>query len=321
MMSKASVLITGATGFVGSHLTALLAARGARVSAICRPSSSRLRTRLLGVDGDIRWLDADLSDPASVRTAVASAKAEVVFHLAAQGVRAWQTDPDAVMKVNVFGGNALAEASVAVGVRRVVWMGSGFEYGAGGDAPIDEASPLQPANWYAATKLAAWELARYHLRCAQSPVELVTARLFSAYGPAEHPQRLVPYVITQGLSGRTVELSSGTQRRDYLHARDVAEALALLGEAPGIAGRTFNIGSNEGASVRDVASCISSLLPRPAELRFGAIVPKRSEPASMIADTTQLRLLGWSPKLNLRDGLRQTIEWYDTHRDAWGELS
>lgn len=319
-MLTSRILITGATGLIGSHVAALLIERGARVWAIARRSSSRIRAQILGVDTAIEWLDADLTDRAAVRAAVAKARPGIVYHLAAYGVRAWQNDSDAVMQVNVTGGSAVAEAAANEGVRRLVWVGSGFEYGPGQDAPIDESLPLAPANWYAATKLAAWELARYHSRIAKDPFELVTARLFSAYGPTEHVRRLVPYVITQGLIGVPAELSVATQRRDYLHARDAAIALTLLGEAPRLANRTFNIGSGEGASVREVASTIASLLPRPVALRFGAVTPTRSEPKAMVADASALRSLGWTPTFTLEDGLRQTIAWYESHRNLWEQL-
>lgn len=320
-MPTSRVLITGATGLVGSHLAALLVARGRRVSAIARRSSSRVRTQQLGVDTSIDWLEADVTDRVAVRAAVAKTRPEIVYHLAAYGVRSWDNDADTVLRVNVDGGSAITEAATAEGVRRVVWMGSGFEYGSGQDAPIDEKMPLAPTNWYAATKLAAWELARFYVRTAASPIEFVTARLFSTYGPTEHPRRLIPYVITQGLCGKLVELSAGTQRRDYLHVQDAAAALMLLGETPGIADCTFNIGSGEGASVRDIASTAVSILARKVDLRFGALTPMRVEPRSLIADTSALRSLGWSPTLSLAHGLRNTIAWYESHRDVWARLS
>lgn len=316
-MSGKRILVTGATGFIGSHLVAGLVHQGATVYVLQRASSNLTRLQLHGVLGDVQTVQADMIDPVSIQEALRAVRPNLVYHLATYGVRAHEQDLSTATSVNILGAANLVDACHQAEVGRLVWLGSGFEYALRPD-PIDESVPMEPVSLYGATKVAAGQLADYYRR--MKGLDIVTVRLFSAFGPMEHPSRFIPLVITRGLSGEPVSLTAGTQERDYLYVDDVVTGLIRAGESQAAHKATFNLGSGEPASIRQIAETIADLLPAPVELSFGEMVRNRPEPSRMVADPTRLRGLGWKPVFSLRDGLLRTIEWYASNRSVWGIL-
>jgi len=311
-------LVTGAAGFVGSHLLAALACAGAEVAGLEKPGASWRRLEMLEYTDSVQRLEADLTSPGAFLDAVKEWKPDVIFHLAAYGVRAQQSNPQLMASVNTVAGFEVARAAAEHGVQRLVWMGSGFEYTPNQPEAMDETTSTAPENLYGASKLAGLELARFIART--TALELSVLRLFSTFGPAEHPSRLIPYVILSALRGQDIEMTQGDQERDYLMVEDVAQALMTVATNPDAAGGVFNAGSGEPLTVRDLVRTIVYRMGDPVPVHVGARPMARPEPKRFVADATRLQRLGWSPSYTLQAGIERTIAWYRSHLDQVHEL-
>jgi len=312
------VLVTGGTGFIGAHLVKKLVQKGAKVFVLNHPKVDTIRLNLISVLGSVCILPGDLYDRQSVRDAVKSSQPKTVYHLAARGVRAKDSDLSAIAKVNIIGSANILESCKEFKVKRLVWMGSGFEYSKNISGPIDENGVIEPVTWYGATKVASWELARYFNR--EIELELVTLRLFSAFGPMEHLSRFIPYVITRMIENKPVELTSGEQERDYLYVDDIINALVLLGEKPGIDGEVYNLGSRKTLAIKEIAQLISCLVGSKSELKIGVRQKQRQEASRLLANTTKIEKLGWKCLIDLREGLEKTINWYRESQNIWERI-
>ena len=300
------VLITGSTGFIGSHLTRQLAGLGAEVFAFMRPSSQRLR--IADVLDGVHTIEGDLQDPESVRTAVERADPELVYHLAAFGVDRPSEDPRQAVLVNVMGTVHLLEAVRERHLRRFIYIGTCYEY-ACGENPIGPDTSLAPANIYAATKSGGALACRSYERVCDLP--LVIVRPFQSYGPWQSIRQLIPYVIVSLLEGEDVRVTSGRQTRDFVFIDDLVNALLLVSERDDAVGQTFNLGSGRGTPVRTVVERIVELLGGDGTVEFGAMPHRPAEIWDIWSDNTRAHaLLGWSPDCSLTDGLGNTINWY-----------
>jgi nucleoside-diphosphate-sugar epimerase len=296
------VLVTGASGFVGSQVARELLERGHEVRASVRAASVRDAVEDLG--GRIDWVTADVfaDDPAALANLVRGVEACV--HLAWYAVPGqYLASPENLRCAT--GSLRLLEALAAAGCRRVVGVGSCFEYDFE-PGTLVETGPVRPQSLYAASKLATRYMAEPLARLRG--VEFAWARLFYLYGPFEDRRRLVPSVIDALLQGQPVEVTRGTQVRDFLHVADVGRALAAvaLGDLTGV----VNVGSGQPVTVREVVSTIETLLGRGGLVRFGARPENPTDPPIVCADNRRLvRATGWAPGYDLTNGLRQTIEW------------
>jgi len=288
------VLVTGARGFIGRHCLPALARRGFEVHAVTSST--------VAGPGDARWHTADLLSPAATRALVATVRPTHALHLA------WIATPGqyATALDNLRwaeAGPCLMEALIEFGTARVVATGSCAEYDWNHGVCDEQTTPLVPGTLYAAAKHA-WHFAFDAM--ARSTLSAAWARIFLLYGPGEHPTRIVPSVIQPLLRGQPAQLSAGTQVRDLLYVKDVADALAALLDSP-VAG-PVNIGSGRGIAIRDLALHIARQLGRPDLLNFGE---PASEPARLVASTRRLsHEVGWQPKYDLAAGLSESIAWW-----------
>jgi nucleoside-diphosphate-sugar epimerase len=301
-----TVLVTGATGFVGSSVVRHLVDSGVDVAIIVRPDSSR--RRLDGAIGRLQVLEGDLADGPATARLVERSRPEACIHAA------WYAEPgkylDSPRNLDSLRSSLeLLESLIAVGCKHVVGVGTCFEY-AMQDTPLQEDSPTAPFTLYAAAKLAFYLVAAQ--RAAQAGVGLAWARLFYLYGPYEDERRLVPSAIKALSAGRAFPSTSGEQVRDYLHVDDVASALCALSEQK--LGGVFNVSSCEPVTIAGLMRTLGELLGRSELIRLGTLPPRDWDPAYVCGDNQKLRTEArWSPRYSLRDGLAQTIEWWKKH--------
>jgi len=279
------VLLTGATGFVGSHVARALVRLGHDVHAVIRPTSDRRR---------IADLERALTIHPGQMDDVPIAP-DLAIHLA------WYTVPGRYLTAPE--NRECLEASRRLLNRldcRAVCVGTCFEFD---PAPgvLRGDSPTRPATLYAECKDT---LRREVVRREDS----AWIRLFYQYGPWEDTRRLVPQIILGMLRGTPVSLTHGAQRRDFLHIEDVASAICAVATS-GVTG-PVNVGSGAAPSVRDIAMTIATQVGRADLLRFGAIPSNAGEPPLIVADNARLRSTGWSPRYDLEEGLAQTLEWW-----------
>lgn len=298
------VFLTGASGFIGSHLLQEFLRVGCVVEALIRPE-----TRMPNVPaapGHLTILRGTLDDPESVGRGIARFEPDVVIHAAWRGVDSTARQ-DEGQPANAGRTLALADASVAAGVRRFLAFGSMAEYGpcAG---HIAEDHPTVPHTRYGAAKLAALDGLR--LRYGAGGRRLIWMRPFALYGPGEGRGWLIPDLIATLLSGQRPALSPGGQVRDYLHVADAAEAVVHMALREDIEG-VFNLGSGQGVTIRRMAEMVRDRIDPKLTLGFGDRPYSTGEPDEIVANVERIRgITGWSPKTQLTDGLTETVEWY-----------
>lgn len=300
-------LVTGASGFIGSHLVRRLVASGASVVALVRPSSDLWR-----IQDVLDWVELTDAREASRLRGVTT-----VHHLAAAGIRPG-ADTGAIAEANVLGTLRLLALAKEIGARRFVYCGSCFEYGPG--TRLTEDAPLRPLSEYAASKSACLLLAHGFGR--SHGLEVVSVRPFTAYGPFEAAYRLVPSTILSVLDDVPPELTGGTQTRDFVYAADVADGLVAAATSAQAGGGTFNLCTGSETSVGDLASSVVALAGADVELRLGAVPERAVEYATLSGDPSlAAQVLGWRAETLLTDGLARTIDWFREHRARYLEYA
>jgi CDP-glucose 4,6-dehydratase len=319
-------LVSGAHGFVASHLTRALLERGEGVRVLDRPAprladvggERRSGLELLGIGGEVELVEADLRDADAVAAAIAGCDA--VFHLAAQTiVGVARESPLETFEVNVQGAWNVFEACRAQEAQRVVFASSDKAYGASSELPYREDFPLRAAYPYDASKAAADTIARSYATAYGVP--LAVTRFANIYGGGDlNFSRLIPETVVAVLDGRPpVIRSDGSPERDFLHVDDAVSAyLAISGALDdGAAGEAFNAGGERPHSVREVVESIVAAGGNGIEPDYRGAGNPDGEIDRQYVDSTKLReLTGWRPEVALEDGLRRTLEWYRDHPQA-----
>lgn len=304
------LLITGASGFIGSHLARSLVASGLEVHVLRRQDSSW--RRLAEIRTRIRAWTADLRDAASIENVCAAVGPRYVFHLAGTtDVRFVDRTLAGVREsvdVNVLGSlNLVLALSRRASVVRLVRVGGLEEYGRG-PAPYVETQRECPISPYSASQVAV----THYLQMLQPvlPFEAVTLRLALTYGPAQSERFLVPALIRHCLEGRDFELTSGEQRRDFIYIDDAIDAMRRAAVTDGVGAEVLNIGSGQGYRIADVARRIVALCGSTTRLRIGAEAARTTEIQNLVCDSRRAQqLLGWQPATDLESGLTRTIAW------------
>lgn len=296
------VFLTGASGFVGSHVLRGLLAAGHDVLALVVPDDPLWRVRDL-VDR-FSVVSGTLTDLPELRDGLSAWRPEACIHLA------WYAEPGKYLRApeniaSLLGSLELVREMAGMGCTRIVGAGTCAEY----DIPLghpreDEGS--QPATLYAAAKLSCGLLGES--LAAQSDVRFAWARIFYPYGPYEDERRVVPALIRALLNGQPFPATHGAQVRDYIHVEDVAAAFVTLvrHQATGV----FDVASGDPVTIRQLMQTIGDMLGKSDLIRFGALPCREWEPKALCGENGRLRRLGWMPRHTLREGLRQTVDWW-----------
>jgi NAD dependent epimerase/dehydratase len=315
------VLVTGAGGFIGSHLAEALVRAGAEVRAFLRYTSRGDHGWLEKADPETaRELDVfrgDLTNPEAAANAVAGR--EVVLHLGALiPIPYSYRHPREFVAANVEGTLNILEAARREGLTRLVHTSTSEVYGTAKHVPIGEDHPLQPQSPYAASKVGADQLALSYHRSFETPVVIV--RPFNTYGPRQSARAVIPTIVTQALSREMIELGSIHPTRDFLFVEDTVAGLMAAAIATGVEGEVINLGTGVEVSIRDLAGRVFALLGRdlPISLDESRLRPPDSEVERLLADASKAKaLLGWESEVELDEGLRRTIDWVTVALEAY----
>jgi dTDP-glucose 4,6-dehydratase len=311
------VLVTGAAGFIGSHLTEALVRRGARVRAFVR-YTSRSDHGLLAdlppdVLGRVEIVAGDLRDPHAVSEACRGATQ--VFHLGALiAIPYSYLHPAEVVQTNVMGTLNVLLAAREMGLARVIHISTSEVYGTAQTRVISEDHRLQGQSPYSASKIAADKLAESFYCAYDLPV--VTVRPFNTYGPRQSDRAVIPTIITQALTQDQILLGNLDARRDLTYVADTVEGILRAGAAGGVLGETLNLGTGDEISIGELAAAIIRLVGRPVQVVSDPERrrPARSEVMRLRSDNRRAtQLLGWQPQVPLEAGLQQTVEWVAAH--------
>ena len=308
-MTGTRVFITGATGFIGSHLTRLLVHQGYTVFALVRPTADLWR--ISDLTASINLVEGDLAAFDSWERELQSIRPEVCFHLAWFNVpREFISSLENLQMLHVS--LRLADYLARSGCKKLIAAGTCAEYDSD-FGYLSETSQTKPRSLYAACKLALFLILEQQLPMLK--MDFAWMRLFHLYGPREDSRRLVPYVICSLLRNEPARLTTGDQIRDFLHVEDVAAALWATGE--GNLTGPINVGSGKPIAVRDIASQIGNLLDRSHLIRLGAEEHWDTTIPFICANNMLLKTkTNWAPQFSLADGLQHTIAWWRSHIDA-----
>jgi len=314
-----TVLVTGAAGFIGSHLTERLVSLGTRARALVHYNSSGSWGWLdtSPVKDEVEVFQGDVRDPDSLQAAFAGV--DVVFHLAALIAIPYSYHaPLSYVRTNVEGTLNVLQASLGQGVERVVHTSTSEVYGTAQTVPINEAHPLKGQSPYSASKIGADKIAEAFNLSFDLPV--TTVRPFNTFGPRQSARAVIPTIITQALNDETISLGNLEPTRDLNYVADTVEGFIKAAESPKAIGEVINLGTGQEISIRDLAQRILKLLNKnlPVVSKDERLRPEKSEVDRLCADASRAHsLLGWSSKYSLDEGLAETIRWIEANADRF----
>lgn len=310
-MTKA--LVTGADGFIGSHLTELLLQKGYKVRALAQYNSFNYWGWLEDVPAhkNLEIVTGDIRDPHFVKTIVTGS--DVVFHLAALIAIPYSYHaPDSYVDTNIKGTLNICQAARELGNIRVISTSTSEVYGTAQYVPIDEKHPKQPQSPYSATKIGADAIALSFFNAFSLPVSI--ARPFNTFGPRQSARAIIPTIISQIAVGtREIKLGDLTPTRDFNYVKDTAAGMLALAGSNETIGKEVNIATGKEISMGDTFELIKKIMN--SEVKFTTdeqrLRPAKSEVFRLLGDNTLIKsLTGWQPEYTLEQGLQSTIEWY-----------
>ncbi|MCH7589323.1 MAG: SDR family NAD(P)-dependent oxidoreductase [Chloroflexi bacterium] len=315
------VLVTGAGGFIGSHLVEALVGEGASVRAFVHYNSRNDPGMLSHLPGEvfdeIEVVAGDLRDQSAVNEVVNGC--ELVFHLGALiSIPYSYRNPYEVAETNMMGTLNVLQACRNHDIGRLIHTSSSEVYGTAQKVPIDEDHPLQGQSPYSASKIGADKLAESFNRAYELPV--VTLRPFNTYGPRQSDRAVIPTIITQALTQGKIELGNLDAKRDFTFISDTVDGFIKASSQEGIDGEVFNIGSGEEIGIGSLAEKVVQMLEAEVIIQVdpSRLRPERSEVGLLEADSSKAqKAFGWKPEITLDDGLELTIEWIREHLDEY----
>lgn len=311
-MSKKRVLVTGADGFIGSHLTEALLAEGYEVRALSYYNSFNSWGWLDGITNpNLEVVSGDVRDPDFCRHITRGCS--IVFHLAALiAIPYSYVAPDSYVDTNIRGTLNMLQAARDANVERIIVTSTSEVYGTALYVPIDEKHPRQPQSPYSATKIGADAIAMSFYNAFDTPV--VIARPFNTYGPRQSARAIIPTIISQIAAGyRSIKVGDLTPTRDFNYVSDTAAGFIALATAPGIEGKEINIATGREVTMEETLHTIARLMHADVEWVTDPerLRPSKSEVRRLLGDNSQITALtSWRPQVTLEQGLQHTIDWF-----------
>ena len=320
-MINNKVLITGAGGFIGSHLTNRLVREGAKVRAFVRYNSRNdygfIEFLPNDIQKEIEITAGDIRDSEAIRDVCKDV--DIIFHLGAViAIPYSYVHPREVIETNILGTLNILNAGREYKVSKIVQTSTSEVYGTAQYIPIDEKHPLQGQSPYSASKIGADKISESFYRSYDLPIVIV--RPFNTYGPRQSARAIIPTIITQALSNDKIYIGSLHPTRDFTYIDDIIEGFIKVAVSDKLIGETINIGSGFEISIGDLASKVLSLTGKDASVisDIRRIRPLRSEVERLCADITKAkRLIEWNPKVSLDKGLRKTIKWISDNLELY----
>lgn len=315
-MSK-KCLVTGADGFIGSHLVEALLDKGYQVLALAQYNSFGSWGWLEQIEDNqnLRVVTGDIRDPFFCKTIVKDM--DVVFHLAALiGIPYSYIAPETYVATNITGTLNICQASLDEGVQKLIHTSTSEVYGSALYTPIDESHPIQPQSPYSATKIGADAMAMSFYNSFELP--LVIARPFNTFGPRQSARAIIPTIISQIYSGaKSIKLGDISPTRDFNYVKDTCNGFIILSESDKAIGNSINIGSNTEYSILETFELIKKNMNSDAvyetdEIR---IRPKGSEVTRLVCDNSMIKAMGYEPNFSFEEGLIKTIEWLSDEKN------
>ena len=317
-----TVMVTGADGFIGSHLTEELVKKGEKVKAFCYYNSfgkwGWIDTLDPHIKNEIEVFMGDIRDPYGVRTAMQGQ--DIVYHLAALiAIPFSYHSPDSYVDTNIKGTLNVLNAARDVGTKRLLVTSTSEVYGTAQYVPIDEKHPFQGQSPYSATKIGADRLAESFYRSFNLPVTIV--RPFNTYGLRQSGRAVIPTIITQLLSGaKEIRLGSLTPTRDFNYVKDTAAGFMAIAACDKAVGEEINIATGREISIGDLANELIRQISPDAKIvcESERLRPEKSEVNRLLGCADKLRAMtGWAPAYTFEQGLAETTEWIRGHMDAF----
>ena len=305
-----TVIITGATGFVGANLTRRLLQDGHRVHLLVRPQYSSWRVDEITAECKIHQID--LQDAGPLKEAVAKIKPDWIFHLAANGAYSWQTDVREIINTNLIGTVNLVESCISSGFETFVNTGSSSEYGFKDHAPIENEF-IEPNSYYAIAKSSATMFCQFMARTQK--VQIPTLRLYSIYGPYEEPNRLMPTIIINGLAGKLPPLVDPNIARDYVSADDCIEAYIRAATAKtDDPGAVYNVGSQVQVSLAEVVDVARKILNISEQPNWGSMPNRKWDTSVWVSNSEKIKTdIGWQTRDSFEDGFLKMVQWFQAN--------
>ena len=312
-MKNTVVLVTGADGFIGSHLTEMLVVHGYQVKALSQYNSFNHWGWLEDVkcQDQIEILTGDVRDPYFCK--IITNKVDIIFHLAALiAIPYSYIAPDSYVDTNIKGTLNICQAAKANRVKRLIHTSTSEVYGTAQYVPIDEKHPLQAQSPYSATKIGADAMAMSFHNAFD--LQVTIARPFNTYGPRQSARAVIPTIITQiAIGSKEIKLGDVTPTRDFSYVEDTCRGFIALAECEAAIGQTVNIGSNFEISIGEIYNLIRELMCSEVECITDKqrVRPEKSEVFRLWCNNTQIeKLTGFKPRVSIREGLQKTIEWF-----------